>query len=129
MFPKRYTWNQDEPPLLSIRGHAAEQVGFHAVQSRSSSSTWKSGSTQLRDLGIEADIILLHPYDEGHWGFDRMPDEVDDRYLKYVVSRLGAFRNVWWSLANEYDFMTEKQEIGLGPDDRRSCTTPIPTIG
>jgi hypothetical protein len=39
-----------------------------------------------------------------------MPDEADDRYLRYVVSRLAAFRNVWWSLANEYDFMTEKQE-------------------
>jgi hypothetical protein len=65
---------------------------------------------QLRDLGIEADIILLHPYDEGHWGFDRMPDEVDDRYLRYIVARLAAIRNVWWSMANEYDFMTEKQE-------------------
>jgi hypothetical protein len=61
-------------------------------------------------MGIEADIILLHPYDEGQWGFDRMPDEVDDRYLRYLVSRLAAFRNVWWSLANEYDFMKEKQE-------------------
>jgi hypothetical protein len=66
---------------------------------------------QLRDLGIEADIILFHPYDDGHWGFDRMPDEADDRYLRYVISRLSAFRNVWWSLANEYDFMTEKQEV------------------
>jgi hypothetical protein len=65
---------------------------------------------QLRDLGIEADVILFHPYDEGHWGFDRMPDEADDRYLQYIISRLAAFRNVWWSLANEYDFMTEKQE-------------------
>ena len=61
-------------------------------------------------MGIEADIILLHPYDEGRWGFDRMPDEVDDRYLKYVVTRLAPYRNVWWSLANEYDFMTEKEE-------------------
>jgi hypothetical protein len=39
-----------------------------------------------------------------------MPDEADDRYLRYIISRLAAFRNVWWSLANEYDFMTEKQE-------------------
>ena len=29
---------------------------------------------------------------------------VDDRYLRYVVARLAAYRNVWWSLANEYDF-------------------------
>jgi hypothetical protein len=34
----------------------------------------------------------------------------DDRYLKYVVARLAAFRNVWWSLANEYDFMEHKTE-------------------
>ncbi len=26
------------------------------------------------------------------------------------MSRLAAYRNVWWSLANEYDFMTEKRE-------------------
>jgi hypothetical protein len=35
---------------------------------------------------------------------------VDDRYLHYVVARLAAYRNVWWSLANEYDFMKEKKE-------------------
>ena len=27
----------------------------------------------------------------------------DSRYLRYVVSRLAAYRNVWWSLANEWD--------------------------
>jgi hypothetical protein len=64
----------------------------------------------LCDLGIEADIILFHPYDKGHWGFDRMPAEADDRYLRYVIARLAAYRNVWWSLANEYDFMKEKKE-------------------
>ena len=64
----------------------------------------------LQKLGIEADIILFHPYDEGHWGFDRMPAAVDDRYLHYVVARLAAYRNVWWSLANEWDFMKKKQE-------------------
>ena len=58
-----------------------------------------------------------------------MPDEVDDRYLKYVVSRLAAFRNVWWSLANEYDFMTEKQESDWDRHDRRRAPTPIPTTG
>ncbi len=63
---------------------------------------------QLRALGIEADIILFHPYDKGQWGFDRMPAEADDRYLRYVVARLAAYRNVWWSMANEFDFMTEK---------------------
>jgi PelA/Pel-15E family pectate lyase len=63
---------------------------------------------QLRDLGIEADLILFHPYDKGYWGFDRMPDDVNQRYLRYVVARLAAYRNVWWSMANEFDFLKEK---------------------
>jgi hypothetical protein len=65
---------------------------------------------QLGDLGIEADLILFRPYDKGRWGFDRMNAATDDRYLRYLVARLGAYRNVWWSLANEYDLMREKQE-------------------
>ena len=27
---------------------------------------------QLRELGIEADLILFNPYDKGKWGYDRM---------------------------------------------------------
>jgi hypothetical protein len=65
---------------------------------------------RLGALGIEADIILFHPYDEGKWGFDRMPAAADDRYVRYVVARLSAHRNVWWSIANEYDAMTHKRE-------------------
>ncbi len=34
-----------------------------------------------------------------------MDEESDYRYLRYLVARLSAYRNVWWSLANEYDFM------------------------
>ncbi len=65
---------------------------------------------RLRDIGVEADVILFDPYDKGRWGFDRMPAEVDDRYVRYLVSRLAAYRNVWWSLANEYDFNRNKTE-------------------
>ena len=60
----------------------------------------------LRALGIEADLILFHPYDSGAWGFDRLPAEVNDRYLKYLAARISAFRNLWWSFANEYDLMS-----------------------
>src|SRR5665811_1210758 len=62
---------------------------------------------QLQSLGIEADLILFHPYD--HWGYALMPPEVDDRYLRYVVARLAAFRNVWWSVANEWDLVKGKK--------------------
>jgi hypothetical protein len=64
---------------------------------------------RIQDLmaaGIEADVILFHPYDA--WGFKAMGAEADDRYLRYAVARLSAYRNVWWSIANEYDLVRSK---------------------
>ena len=61
---------------------------------------------ELMAAGIEADVILFHPYDA--WGFKAMGQEADDRYLRYAVARLSAFRNVWWSIANEYDLVRSK---------------------
>ena len=58
---------------------------------------------QLMYMGIEADIILMHPYDR--WGMNEMGATACDAYLKYMVARYGAYRNVWWSLANEYDII------------------------
>ena len=60
---------------------------------------------QLRDIGIEADLILFRPYDNGKWGFDMMSPETNDRFVHYVIARFAAFRNIWWSLANENSFM------------------------
>jgi hypothetical protein len=108
VFPKWYTWNNNEPQLYAFEGTPPNQWDFTKFNPTFFQHL-EQRIAQLRDLGIEADIILFHPYDEGHWGFDRMPDDADDRYLQYVISRLSAFRNVWWSLANEYDFMKEKQ--------------------
>ncbi|SFK80347.1 protein of unknown function [Paenibacillus sp. 1_12] len=62
----------------------------------------------LQRLGIEADIILFHPYDQGVWGFEQLDIEVEAAYLKYVIARLSSFRNVWWSIANEFDFNIHK---------------------
>ncbi|MDO4285513.1 MAG: DUF5605 domain-containing protein [Eubacteriales bacterium] len=61
---------------------------------------------RLRDCGIEADLIVMHPYDR--WGFSEMTKGQDDLYWNYVVRRFAAYRNVWWSLANEYDLMPQK---------------------
>jgi hypothetical protein len=63
----------------------------------------------LGAAGIQADVILFHPYD-GKYGFDEMSAEVDEAYLRYVVARLAAYRNVWWSLANEFDILKTKTE-------------------
>jgi hypothetical protein len=64
---------------------------------------------QLRDLGIECDLILFHNYGST-WQFDRMDAAGDDRYVRYTVARLAAYRNIWWSMANEFDHMHSKTE-------------------
>jgi hypothetical protein len=62
----------------------------------------------LSKLGVEADVIIFHPYDKGRWGFDSMPMNVNIRYVKYLTARLASFRNVWWSVANEWDLVRAK---------------------
>lgn len=37
-----------------------------------------------------------------------MPREDNLIYLDYLIRRLAAFPNVWWSLANEYDLCGAK---------------------
>lgn len=64
---------------------------------------------QLQEIGIESDLILFHPYGKT-WDFHALDAATDDRYVRYVVARLAAYRNVWWSLANEYDFVRTKTE-------------------
>lgn len=109
ILPKHYAYNQDEPPLYPFAGTPPRDWDF----TRFNPTFFRHLEERvgrLRDLGIEADLILFHPYDKNHWGFDRMAPDVDDRYLRYVVARLSSYRNVWWSLANEFDFMTEKTD-------------------
>jgi hypothetical protein len=61
---------------------------------------------ELRDANIQADLILFHPYDA--WGYKSMGQQADDFYLRYTIARLSAYRNVWWSIANEYDLVKSK---------------------
>ena len=39
-----------------------------------------------------------------------MDKDQDDFYWKYVIARFSSYRNVWWSLANEFDLMKSKTE-------------------
>jgi len=110
VFPKHYVWNTNEPIMYPFPGGPAATNWDFARFNPKYFQHLEQRVADLQKLGIEADLILFHPYDEGHWGFDRMPAEVDDRYLHYVVARLAAYRNVWWSLANEWDFMRRKKE-------------------
>ena len=107
VFPKWYSYNKSEPPLYPFEGTPPSRWDFTRLNPEFFRH-FEKRVQQLGEMGIEADIILFHPYDKGHWGFDRMPKEADERYLRYTAARLAAFRNVWWSMANEYDFMKEK---------------------
>ena len=107
VFPKRYAYNGSEPSLYPFEGTPPNKWDFTRFNPKFFQHQEKR-IQQLRDLGIQADVILFHPYDEGHWGFDRMDEGANERYITYVVARLAAFCNVWWSMANEFDFMKEK---------------------
>jgi hypothetical protein len=111
VFPKWYEYNRAEPPIYPFVGTAPNKWDYTQFNPEYFRHLEKRVA-DLRALDIEADIILFHPYDGGHWGFDRMGAENDDRYARYVVARLSAYRNVWWALANEWDLVKAKT-----PDD------------
>jgi hypothetical protein len=105
IFPKDYVYNKNEPEFYVFE---RDQQGNNDF-TRFNPDFFRHFEQRLRqmmELGIEADLILFHPYDR--WGYAQMPDSVDEFYLKYVISRLSSFRNVWWSAANEFDFMADK---------------------
>jgi hypothetical protein len=62
---------------------------------------------RLGAQGVQADLILFHPYDE-KTGWHAMTPARDDRYVHYMVARFASFSNVWWSLANEFDLVKAK---------------------
>ncbi len=112
VFPKDYLYNKNEPERFAFKKTA--NGTFDLAQP--DPEFWRQFEGRILDLqrlGIEADLILWHPYDR--WGFKVMSDAEDDRYLRYCIARLSAFRNVWWSLANEYDFMSgaEVRDAGV----------------
>jgi hypothetical protein len=106
IFPKSYDWNNNEPLLYPFEGTPPEKWDF----SRFNPIYFRNIENRIRQLdslGIEADLIVFHPYDS--WGFSKMPQETDERYIRYIIARFAAYKNVWWSLANEYDLMWAKK--------------------
>ncbi|KRF21819.1 DUF5605 domain-containing protein [Phycicoccus sp. Soil803] len=105
LFPKSYMLNTNEPDKFVFPVGAQGRFDtrrFDVEHFR----TLERRIRELQHLGIEADLILFHPYDR--WGFSDLGRHTDDRYVRYVVRRLSAFRNIWWSLGNEYDLLRSK---------------------
>ena len=113
VFPKNYNLCQEEPELYPflVKEKSKERVTFDL--SRFDPKYFQHLEKRLDELnalGIEADLILFHPYDKGRWGFDSMPEETNLAYIRYICARLSSFNNIWWSLANEYDYVKSKTE-------------------
>lgn len=124
IFPKHYDYNLGEPRAYPYEGTPMDSSvltkdNFTQYTGIKEGNKWDFSRfvpayfahiehciVELMKLGIEADLIVMHPYDR--WGFSGMTREEDDRYWRYVLARFSAYRNVWWSLANEYDLLSEK---------------------
>lgn len=123
VFPKHYVHNFIDPVSFPYEGtpcdrswlneenfkYEGELPGNHFDKTRFNVEHFRHLDeciVKLMEMGIEADIIVMHPYD--CWGFCSMTREQDDLYWNYVIARFSAYRNVWWSLANEYDFLRQK---------------------
>lgn len=121
LFPKHYDYNVNDPEFLPFmvkegktyeyeRGNTFNSAEFLSKKSeiwdvtRPNFAFWDAFEDKLKRLdgmGIQADLILFHPYDR--WGFSYMPMEDNLIYLDYCLRRFSAFPNIWWSMANEYD--------------------------
>lgn len=124
VFPKHYDYNFNEPFTYPYEGTPCDSSwltkdNFLQANGHYEDNRWdftrfnpahfrhlEKAVLRLQEIGVEADIIILHPYDR--WGFSAMTKEEDQRYFRYLARRLGAYRNVWWSLANEYDLLPGK---------------------
>ncbi len=107
VFPKSYEYNHNEPAIYPFARSSAGESDF----TRPNPAFYhhlESCVAALRGLHIQAEIILFPPDDR--WGYATMAADNDDFYLRYVVARLSSYRNVWWSMANEWDFMKAKKE-------------------
>jgi hypothetical protein len=114
VFPKAYRYGNETEPWMYPFNRDGGQNDFNQPNYMFFRN-FDRRVEQLRDMGIQADVILFHPYDK--WGYCEMGDEMNIKYVRYMIARLSAYRNVWWSLANEWDVPSIKETIdweGIG---------------
>jgi hypothetical protein len=111
LFPKWYAFNHVEPAVFPYVRKPDGSFDYDRFDPRFFANVDKR-IQQLADMGVEADVILFHPYD--HWGFSKMDQAHNEAWIRYVVARLAPYRNVWWTMANEYDLMTPRDWEPLG---------------
>lgn len=103
IFPKHLVYNANEPLVFPF-----EKLNEEWDFDRPNMVFWdelEATILKLEKINIQCDLILFHPYDR--WGFSKMSKESCIKYIDYLLRRLAAYPNIWWSLANEYDTMPE----------------------
>jgi hypothetical protein len=106
IFPKSYDWNHNDPLFYPFEGTPPKNWNFNRLNPVFFRNIEKR-IRQLDSLGIEADLIVFHPYDR--WGFSSLDRATENMYIEYIIARFASYKNVWWSMANEYDFMEAKK--------------------
>lgn len=110
VMPKNYyVYINNEPPIYPFEGSKEKGWDF-SKPNPAFFRNFERRILELQKLGVEADVILFHPYDMGKWNFDKMNTEEASFYLRYLIARISSIRNVWWSMANEYDIMRKTDE-------------------
>jgi hypothetical protein len=104
VFPKNDRYSTNEP--LHHVCHLRDDGKFHP--DRPNSAAFRHLDAQvarLADTGIEADVIMFHPYDRQ--GSANMTVNQTRASLRDHAPRLSAYCNVWWALASEYEFLLD----------------------
>lgn len=107
VFPKHYLYNENEPDWYAFErdGEGNWDVNHPCFP------FWDAlelAVDKLAGMEIQVDLILFHPYDR--WGFSRLTQQDNLTYLEYLMRRLAAIPNLWWSMANEYDLCDRTME-------------------
>ena len=125
VFPKHYPFNHNEPVYYPFERNEAGEHDFTRFNP-AFFQHFEKRVGQLRDMGIEADIIIFHPYD--HWGYARMDEETDYRYLRYLIARLAAYRMSGgrWRTNTTSCWSTSRWSAGISSS--RFCKRKTPTI-
>ena len=114
VFPKSYIYGNETEPWMYPYKREGDQNDYNQPNYEFFQN-FDQRVKQLRDMGIQADVILFHPYDK--WGYSKMGKDRNEKYVRNMIARISAYRNVWWSLANEWDVPAIKDSIdweGIG---------------
>ncbi|MEQ8338555.1 MAG: DUF5060 domain-containing protein [Cyclobacteriaceae bacterium] len=114
VFPKSYSYGNDTEPWM-LPFDLKDSINDFTKPNFEFFQNFDKRVEQLMKMNVQADVILFHPYDR--WGYAKMGKEMNEKYVRYMIARISAYRNVWWSLANEWDVPRIKETIdwdGIG---------------